>query len=345
MHGLAARYHAARRELLHHPLDLVDDRLGLVANDMVAYTLHLREAAVPAERELLLLHLLVLRLPALEHQTLRLELRALVVRLRHRSRLDPFVLFLPQHVASHNAQRGVAEDLPSILLLLHRGRERRLLPRLHQHHAGDFAGLLLQEQPRDAAAVGVCDEDEGPAELHAVQVRTQLGHGAVGFEVGAGAVVRVLCGAVVEQHPVARFVQHLDEREPGAHARVVAAVQADDQGRVGDGRLRGREEVDARVPSLGRRLAGLCAAAVEALVGVSRVRSAARAFLRVQLLFLLQFFDVFHGFDGSQERIRLGRLDVHALAEFLECELFGIPLGARARRPGVGRCHGHGCGM
>ena len=112
----------------------------------------------------------------------------------------------------------------------------------------------------------------------------------MGFEVGALAGVVVLGGAVVEQDAVAGFVQDLDQAQPGAHAGVVAAVQADDEGGVGDGRLGGCEEVDARVAAFGGGL-GLGsrgAGAVEALVGVAWVEHfAAAAFFRIFFFFFL----------------------------------------------------------
>ena len=46
--------------------------------------------------------------------------------------------------------------------------EGRFLAGFDEDHAGYFPRLLLQEQAGDAGAVGVRDEDEGTAELHAV---------------------------------------------------------------------------------------------------------------------------------------------------------------------------------
>ena len=69
-----------------------------------------------------------------------------------------------------------------------------------------------------------------------------------------------------------------------------------------------------------------------------------RALLRVHLLFLLKFFNVFHRFYRCKKRIRFGSLNVDAFAKFRQSELFWIPFGTRTRRAEVGCC-GHFGGM
>ena len=152
------------------------------------------------------------------------------------------------------------------------------------------------------------DEDEGPAEGHAVHVAAQLRHRAVGFQVRALPVMRVWGRAVVEQHAEAGFVEDFYQRQPGAHAAVVAAVEADDEGDVGDGGVGRGEEVDAGVLSafhFGLFFAVLRGVAVVALVGVAGVEFRAVGW----------FFGVgveegfFHFFDGGFDGVFVGRFD------------------------------------
>ncbi len=118
---------------------------------------------------------------------------------------------------------------------------------------------------------------------------------------------------------MAGFVQDFDQAQPGAHAGVVAAVQAYNERRIGNWGLRRREEIYTGMSSwlrLRRCARVLRAVAVEPAVGVSRVQSGFVRRLEEGFVFFL-LFDFFHAFGGREEGVRVGGVDVDALAEFL----------------------------